>query len=232
MPTGTVRIANRNVVLTLSRKSCDVRTSCTGRSRRRCSAAPGTAGCGRSRGTRCAPAARRRTRRRSSERRDQQQVAEPALAPADALARPGVTRDAPRWPRSVADPRRRTRDRTRAARRRRRRGTWCSPPAGAGLVRVLAHDHELLVGEAAHDVALVPERLDHAHRRRDALARRRSAGLRAARRSRPRRARWPRPRVASSAVERARCRPGAARPGVAVDAVDAAGRRCSSAGCR
>ena len=32
------------------------------------------------------------------------------------------------------------------------------------LVGVLAHDHQLLVGEAAHDVAFVPQRLDHADR--------------------------------------------------------------------
>ena len=75
-PMGTVRSANRNVILRLSKKSLrreDV--AGTGRSPRRCSAAPGTAGCGRSRGTRCARAARRRRRRRSRSDGISEQVA-------------------------------------------------------------------------------------------------------------------------------------------------------------
>ena len=146
--------------------------------------------------------------------------------------RAGRERDARRRPRSGADPRARTRRRTRAARRRRRRGASVLSSAGAASCGVLTHDHELLVGEAAHDVALVAERLDHAHRRRDAVrasAKRRSSGRTPITTSST--------PAASTAPRQLGRRAGCAPPGscatsVAVDPVDATGRPCSSAGCR
>ena len=106
------------------------------------------------------------------ERRDQQQVGEARARGAGFGA--GGRRDrclaslGRRAATSGPRPGRRSRDRTRATRGGRRRGRWCSP-RGGGLVRVLAHDHELLVDEPADHVALVTERLDHGHQRGNPL---------------------------------------------------------------
>ena len=60
-----------------------------------------------------------------------------------------------------------------------------SPSAGVAASASTLRDHQLAVAEAADDVLLVAERLDHGDGRGDAR-RRRGAGARAARRARPR----------------------------------------------